>query len=148
MNEVYDFRDLTHLCHNLLVLVEVNPVGLVDIPATLTMNHMAVLSIAGPLRLLLVDHILSQVHLVHVSGLIEGDLESGTRNENRLRLQVAVLHDLVGVECLLLPFLVLDRSKEEIRLFLQSKSDRFVDINAFVPLEASHGTRCVAKGTD
>ena len=50
--------------------MEVYPVSLVNIPTTLSMDHMTVLRVVSHLLLLPIDDILSEVHLVEAAFLV------------------------------------------------------------------------------
>ena len=66
--------------------MKVDPIGLVDIPAAESVNHMTVLRVVSELVLLPVDHVFSQVHLVLVVSLVKCDSHVASRHEHRLAL--------------------------------------------------------------
>ena len=50
--------------------MKVDPIGLIDVPAPLSMDHMTVLSVVNELLLLAINHIFRQVQIVHPGRLI------------------------------------------------------------------------------
>lgn len=117
--------------------MEIYPVGFVDVPAALAVDHVAVGGILRQLHLLSIYHVLRQVHLVSVLGFIEGYIEAGAGYRGRLGLKVAILDDFIGVKLLLLltPLLILERSEEEVGLSEESERYRLVDVDLFLPSE-------------
>ena len=96
--------------------MEIYPISLIDVPATLAMDHMTIGRVLCQLFLLAIDYVFSQVHLISVLATIVHNIEAGTWYRRRLSLQVTILNDFIWIELLLMlaPLLVLDRGKEEI----------------------------------
>ena len=97
LDKVEYFGDLAEFSDDFLVLVEVDPVSLVYVPAALAMNHVTIGRIICALPLLPVENVLSQVDLIQVTGIIVSDLKGGSWHVNRLGLVVAIPHGLARV---------------------------------------------------
>jgi len=70
LKEVDNLADLRQLGDSVLRLVEVDPVGLVDVPAAIAVHHVALCAYVVSFFDLSVDHVLRQVHLVDVLPLM------------------------------------------------------------------------------
>ena len=103
---------MRQLSHDVLRLVEVDPIGLVYVPATLTVHHVAELFCVLRIFSLFTYYILGQLHLVRVPLLIVSYDKFGSWAERGLRLKEAILYDVLRIDILLLPLLVLGRSEE------------------------------------
>lgn len=136
LNEVDNLGYLPELCRHTLILMEIDPVGLVDVPAPLPMDHVTVSWVLRQLLLLSVDDIFGQVHLVSFLRLVVVDVEAGAGYRRRPCCQVAILYDVIWFErMLLVPFLVLNWGEEEVGLLVEREGDRFVCINLLLPCQ-------------
>ena len=147
-NKVDHFSDLTQLSDHFFVLMEVNPVGFVDVPAAQSMYHVTILRVVNTGSLLSIDYVLCEAHLIHIRFLIKIDPQCGSWDEYWFGLIVPILHNLVRVYLPRVsdPFLVLDWGEEEISLFGENESQWVECIHLFVPFDAIHCSLCIPIG--
>ena len=128
--------------HVALFLMKVDPVRLVYVPTSMAVNHMSGLQIFC-VFLLPINYVLCQMHFITVRTLVVRNDEFRSRNENRFRLQKAILHDIILICVLQLPFLILCRSEEKISFLLKCKCHRLEWINLLDHSDSCFGEFCI-----